>query len=371
MLASLNRGGTEMLELDVCRNAHANHLDLLFVTTGGGDLEDDFRASGAEFMRMRRVLPFDPVLVGNLRRLIRREKIGVVHAHQPVDALHLWAATRGLALKRILTLHGWCTGWKNRMALKFLLPRMDARVFVTDDMRQAWDSEHGPRARRECLTVYNGVDFNRLEIDAAQNDFRKKMGWGSDVRLAGMIANFYADQRKDPMTVCRALPSLFQRVPGAQFVFVGARAERAPRIHDECVNFCREHGISDRVHFLGKRTDVASILAALDVFVLSSRRDTFGIAAVEAMGLGVPAVLSDIGALREISGDGKSAVLFRTGDERDLAEKLTSLLLHREERLVIAASGKEWARSRFSIERHIAGLIALYDRLGAANACAS
>jgi len=52
LLDSLNRGGTEVLELDVCRNARANGLDLIFAAMGGGDLEEEFRNSDVEFIRL-------------------------------------------------------------------------------------------------------------------------------------------------------------------------------------------------------------------------------------------------------------------------------------------------------------------------------
>ncbi|HVF50334.1 MAG TPA: hypothetical protein VNA19_09625, partial [Pyrinomonadaceae bacterium] len=70
LLDSLNRGGIEMLTLDVCRNAAANDLKLTFVATGGGELEDDFRSAGVEFQRLRRRLPLDLGLVRQLRAIV-------------------------------------------------------------------------------------------------------------------------------------------------------------------------------------------------------------------------------------------------------------------------------------------------------------
>src|SRR5438552_3321719 len=100
LLDSLNRGGAEVMELDVCRNARANGLDLTFVATGGGDLESEFASSGAEFIRLKRTLPIDRRLAAQLRAIIRERRINVVHGHQPVDALHLYLATLGTPVKR-------------------------------------------------------------------------------------------------------------------------------------------------------------------------------------------------------------------------------------------------------------------------------
>jgi len=367
-LDSLNRGGAETLELDVCRNASANGLDLTFVATGGGDLEPEFRGSGVEFLRLQRRFPLDPALVWQLRRIIRQRKIQVVHSQQAVDALHLYLASRGLGTKCVLSFQGLSPGKKNEMALKFLLPRMDARIVVSEEMRNSLAREQGidtsAGAGVEFVTLYNGVDFKRLQASDGGR-LREELGLAQDTPLAGMVGNFYPGRPKDHFTVCRALPQVFECVPGAHLVFAGGRSETAPEVFDECVQFCRERGISWRVHFLGKRGDVAEVLSALDVFVLASVREGLPIAVIEAMGMGVPAVLSNIGALREISGDGKYAVLFRTSDAGDLAEKIIALLQNRAQRLRLSAEAKDWAVSRFGIARHIRNLLELYARLGA------
>ena len=266
MLDSLNRGGAETLELDVCRNAAAQGLELTFVATGGGDLEEQFRHSGVEFIRLQRRLPLDPGLVSLLRRIIREREIQVVHGHQPVEALHLYLATRGLAVKRVMTLHGTYSGRKNEMALKFLLPRMDARVVVSNDIASQLSREQGCDASREFVTVHNGMDPQRLCSAAPR--LRSELRLAEDTLLLGKVGNFYADGRKDQLTVCRALPKVFERMPAAAFVFAGGRSEAAPHLFDDCASFCRAQGISGRVHFLGKRSDIPDVLRSLDMFVL-------------------------------------------------------------------------------------------------------
>jgi glycosyltransferase involved in cell wall biosynthesis len=193
----------------------------------------------------------------------------------------------------------------------------------------------------------------RAELKLAGNDL-----------LLGMVGNFYADARKDQLTICRALPAVFRRAPHAHFAFAGGHAgDGATRIHQACVDYCREQGIADRVHFLGKRADVADVLRALDIFVFSSRKDTFGVAVVEAMLRGVPAVVSDIGALLEVTGGGQFASVFRTGDADDLARRLVELIEDRERRARLAEGARGWAAAEFGIETHIANLLKLYKSL--------
>jgi len=345
------------MELDLCRNARANDLDLTFAATGGGDLEEEFRNSGIEFISLKRRLPVDLGVVSQLRGIISQRHINVVHSHQPVEALHLYLATRGSEVKRVLTLHGVYAGTKNDLALRFVLPRMHARVLLGKDLAAWLSREQGVDVGTNFIVINNGVDPARLRSGGPT--LRTELGLGDDAMLLGMVANFYPDRRKDQLTVCKALPQLFESNAAAHFVFVG-HSSGAPHLFDECVELCRQQQISDRVHFIGKRADIPDVLRSLDLFVLSSRWEGSPISVIEAMMAGVPTVLSDIAPLKEVSNDGEFASLFRTGDENDLASKLIQLVDDGEDRARLAAAARQWALSRFGIEAHIRNLRELY-----------
>lgn len=361
ILDSLNRGGAEMLALDLCRNARSNNLDLTFVATGGGDLEADFRNSGVTFQRLERRLPVDLKLARRIGRIISEREIDVVHTHQAVDALHAYLATRGGRVKRVMTLHLCTSDAKNKVALNLLVPRMDANVAVSHELLKCLKHEGGFNTSHRFHVVHNGVDHRRLEPTSA--NLRAELGLNDGALVLGMIGNFYPDGRKDQLTICRALPRVFAEVPAACFLFIGGSFPAAPQLLEECVELCRRLGISERVHFLGKRSDIADLLSSLDVYVHSSVNESLGIAVVEAMLTGLPVVVSDIGALLEVTGEGEYALTFRTGDASELADKLIELCHDEQRRSVLAGQGKVWATSHFSIEAHIASLLKLYNQI--------
>lgn len=347
--------------LDVCRNAAANNLELTFVATGGGELEHEFRESGVEFLRLQRRLPLDLSLASQLRRIINDRNIQIVHSHQPVEALHLYLATRNRNTHRVITLHGVYPGTKNELALKFVAPRTPTKVVVSTDLLARLGSDQGVDTSKGFFVVNNGVDVSRLKPSGRK--LRDELGLSENDLLLGMVGNFQPVAQKDQLTVCKALTIFLQRLPQAHFAFIGGRSDTAPELFDDCVNYCREHNISDRVHFLGKRSDVAELLSSLNVFVLSTRREGSPISVIEAMMMGVPTVLSDISALREVSRDGECGVLFRTGDAQDLATKLIELIHEPTRRARLGAKARRWATKSFSIESHIANLSRLYNSL--------
>src|ERR1700754_1572274 len=132
MLDTLPRGGAETGALDVCRNAARFGIEITFVTTRGGAMEEDFRISGVEFIKLNRTLPVDPLLVFSLRRVIKERDIKIVQSYQPVDALHLYLAKRGMDVKNVQSFQGGMeSSWKNLQAARFLVPRMDANIAVS------------------------------------------------------------------------------------------------------------------------------------------------------------------------------------------------------------------------------------------------
>ena len=131
----------------------------------------------------------------------------------------------------------------------------------------------------------------------------------------------------------------------------------------DCRSVCIENGIADRVHFLGGRSDVPDILAALDVFIFSSLHEGLPVAVSEAMLAGVPMVVSDIEPLLEATNNGEFAEVFHVGDADELAAKLRSLLSDPSLRSDIRARARTFALDNFSIDAHMRELVRLYGSL--------
>jgi glycosyltransferase involved in cell wall biosynthesis len=360
-LDTLGRGGAEMQALDVCRNARENGFEMTFAAFGGGRLEEDFRASGVEFVRLERRFPVDFKLVSKLRKIIKEKKIRVVQAYQPVEGLHLYLAAIGLHVKKVLSFQGFVQDVKNRRTAKFLIPRMDANIVVSNGLKNWLEREDKLDTSRNFHVVYNGAD--RRRIISNNPVLRAELSLNENDLLFGMIANFYRDPRKDHLTLCRALPKVFAEIENAHCVLVGKVETGAERKFDECVRFCRESNVQNKVHFLGAREDIADVLASLDVFVLSSLHEGLPVAVSEAMLAGVPLILSDIEPLMEVSANGKYAEMFQTQNADELAEKILKLLKDEALRKDLSRSALEYAKENFSIEAHLRALKTLYDSI--------
>lgn len=369
ILDSLNRGGAETLVLDLCRNASSNGLDVIFAATGGGDLEREFEDCGVAYHRLLRRFPIDPFLIRSLRRMIIDNGITVVHTQQAVEAIHAYFATRGTGAKCVMSLQNYILDEKNRIATKWVVPRLDAVCPVSNAMQEWFRTAEGFPITERYFVLHNGVDPSRLKTirPAGSKTLREELGISPEAPLIGMVGNFYPDRRKDQLTVCRALERVFAANPNAHFVFVGSVHRGAEDYLAECKEICRRNAIDDRVHFVGRRSDIPDILGELSLFVFSSVQEGLPVAAVEALIMGVPMIVSDIPPLLEVIGadqpKGPCAEIFVTGDENDLAAKITALLIDNPRRVELGRTASSTTLRRFGIDSHIKRVIEIYESL--------
>jgi len=119
-------------------------------------------------------------------------------------------------------------------------------------------------------------------------------------------------------------------------------------------------GISDRVHFLGEIGNIPEFLKQIDVKVLPSKKEAFGVALIEAMACGLPVIASNISGPRDIIEDGKSGYLFPQGDSETLAYYIKKFQNDPELRVNMGFNARKRVEDRFSIEREVAAHETLY-----------
>ena len=111
-----------------------------------------------------------------------------------------------------------------------------------------------------------------------------------------------------------------------------------------CERLCREKGIENKVKFLGNSSEIDKILCFSDLFLLPSEKESFGLAALEAMASGVPVISSNTGGLPEVNEHGVSGYLSDVGAIDDMAANALSILSSPEELAKFKKNAKETAR---------------------------
>ena len=359
-IGGLNRGGTETLLLDTFRKQVGIPFESILIYRNEGDLSTAFRATG---VKMIRVKPGRLKLgyLHQLRKILSNERVDILHTQTLLNAFLGLFCVCFSRIRLVASFHGFRASFIGRMLTHPVMWLADASVFVSDSEREWYLRNTLFAPKRRCHVIYNGIDFSKFINKYSTPDFLYNQDTGVSNRSINlvMVGNF--TQVRSQLFLCRCLKRLLDEgVDGFQFFFVGKRSDAEPERYNDCIGFCEENGLMDKVHFVGGRGDVPAILQHVDGFVYSSQRDTFGIAVVEALAVGVPVIVNDWGVMQEITDYGKLACLYKTNDVDDCVKKMKDFLYGIALYQSQAQKNASIIRERFSIERHIENLYSLY-----------
>ena len=204
-----------------------------------------------------------------------------------------------------------------------------------------------PEYRDKYVTIYNGINLERfaeaLPIDRASFNIPEKAVIGV------MVARL--DDQKDQQTIINAAAKI-----GGLHILLAGDGKNRDTLHLLSQQLKVEH----RIHFLGYRGDIPSLLKLSDVYLHSSHHEGMSLAIVEALAAGVPVIASEVDGITEIIRHGKSGLLFREGDAQDLALKITSVLENADLRNALQMGAFQRAND-FSITTTVNRIISLYD----------
>jgi glycosyltransferase involved in cell wall biosynthesis len=185
---------------------------------------------------------------------------------------------------------------------------------------------------------------------------RAALGLAPDDLVVGCVAALRPEKRHE--LLLGAAARLVPRHPRLRVVLLGS-GEREGELRAAAAAL----GLADRVVFAGFRTDVVSLLPALDVKALASVQETYPVSVLEAMAAARPVVMTDPPGVPDIVVDGVSGFRVPVGDEAALADRLDRLLADPALRQGMGARGYERAAREFPIERTLAGYEELFRRL--------
>ncbi|WP_138734648.1 glycosyltransferase [Modestobacter excelsi] len=199
--------------------------------------------------------------------------------------------------------------------------------------------------RHKVRIIHNGVEPAHPDTGALPAT-RTDLGLGEDDLVVGIVAALRPE--KDHETFLEAAALVAAADARARFLVVGDGVRR-PALEA----LADRLGISDRVVFTGVRDDVGSLLATVDVFVLSSSSDCFPMALLEAMASGLPSVCTAVGGVPEVLEDGVSGYLVPPRDPTTLAHRVIRLLGSEEGRRSFGAAARSRVEADFTLERSV------------------
>jgi glycosyltransferase involved in cell wall biosynthesis len=324
--------------------ALAQEYDVLVAAHGDGFLGDASRAAGVRYVSLDHVRrPLHPLhdVLGliELYRLFRRERPAIVHANSSkAGILGRVAALAARVPVRLFTVHGWAFKAHRGLAARVYLwadramsPLTTTTICVADGELEAGIRAKTSRPDR-TVVIHNGVELDRPQ--------RRP---GPRPAPATLLSVGRFRPPKDFTTLVRAMAAL---EPGtARLRIAGDGPDRAS-LEREIATL----DLHETVELLGTRTDVDELLAAADVFVLSSDSEGLPMSVLEAMAAGLPVIASAVGGVPELVVDKETGALVPPRDSQALAAAIREIAGDPQLRDRLGQAGRRRAQHEFSLE---------------------
>ncbi|WP_028981205.1 N-acetyl-alpha-D-glucosaminyl L-malate synthase BshA [Sporocytophaga myxococcoides] len=269
--------------------------------------------------------PYELALASKMVDVVLHEKLDLLHVHYAIP--HASAAymakqilkTKGIVIPVVTTLHGTDITLVGKDAsyepvVTFSINESDGVTAVSADLKK--DTYKHFEVTKDIEVIPNFIDLNRFKKQKKEHFKLAICPHGE--QLLVHTSNFRAVKRVDD--VVRVFDKLRKLIP-VKLLLVGDGPERI-----KIENLCRELKTCSDIRFLGKLDAVEEVLSVADLFIMPSEKESFGLAALEAMACEVPVLSSDTGGIPELNINGKTGFMSKVGDIDDMVEKAMIIL---------------------------------------------
>ncbi len=303
--------------------------------------------------------PYELALSSKLVDTIKKHDIDVLHVHYAIP--HAYAGymakkmleEEGIFIPMVTTLHGTdITLVGNhpfyKPAVTFSINNSDIVTSVSESLKD--DTLRLFDIKKEIKVVPNFIDVSHRKTSFT--DCQRELMATPEERIVTHISNFRAVKR---ITDIIDIFYNIQKQMPAKLLMVGEGPERKPAEEK-----CKELGIKEKVIFFGNSNEIDKILCFSDLFLLPSERESFGLAALEAMVNKVPVISSDAGGIPEVNQHGVSGYLSKVGDIKSMSENAIKIL-EDDNRLEMFKQNAFKEAEKFDVNEIVPKYIALYE----------
>jgi L-malate glycosyltransferase len=269
--------------------------------------------------------PYELALASKMVSVVKYEKLDLLHVHYAIP--HASAAymakqilkTQGIEIPVITTLHGTDITLVGKdpsyePVVTFSINQSDGVTSVSEDLKRETYAHF--EVTRDIEVIPNFIDLDRFK--RLKKEHFKTAICPNGEKLLVHTSNFRKVKRVED--VIQVFFEVRKSIP-AKLLLVGDGPER-----DQMERLCRKLGTCDDTRFLGKLEAVEEVLSVADLFLMPSEKESFGLAALEAMACEVPILSSDAGGIPELNINGVTGYVCSIGDVQDMKDKALLIL---------------------------------------------
>uniref|UniRef100_D5X197 Glycosyl transferase group 1 n=1 Tax=Thiomonas intermedia (strain K12) TaxID=75379 RepID=D5X197_THIK1 len=355
MIDELPRDGAEMLLVDLMRLRIPGYRYTIVCLIKGGPLEQEFEKLGVPVVIFGRKGKLDFGLVFRVASWLKRERAAVVHTHLfTADTYGRLAARLAGVPALFSTVHNIVNPWKGsgRKLIDRLFARLSTAVVgCSEEVTQTLATRDKIPASK-LVSIPNGIDLQKFSSFSGAG-VRSEFGLPEDRPLIGIVGRLH--EQKAHGDLFRALAEL----PQVRHKQLNCLVIGTGDLQDALKQQVKALWLEDCVIFTGMRTDVPRLVAAMDVFVMSSHWEGLPIALLEAMASSKAVLCTRVGGIPDVVIDGENGLLVEPRDVPQFAKRLDDLLQDPALRARMGQRARETVIARFDVSRTAAA----YNRL--------
>jgi glycosyltransferase involved in cell wall biosynthesis len=340
----------------VCYLEPAEEMGASFREAGFSPVALDHRGGALSVRTVRRLV-----------RLIRRERIQVLHGHSSLDKHYAQIAgilCRVPVVSQLNMPYDYLSETSPKARLRAFVRKVGGWLSVKQYIaisRTVWSAhkDHVPGGRISFIPY--GIPlgrFGRVFSDAEVKRVRREIGVGDASPIIVNMGRLARQKRQD--VLIPMMSRILERWPEARLLIIGEGPERS--VLEEQV---RAAGLTDKILLLGTRSDVELLLAISDVFVFPSRSEGYGLALAEALAAGKPSVVANLPVLAELIEEGETGFLVEPTPDA-LAGAVLEILNDPERARAMAAAARRFAKERCDLDTCVRGITEVYERVAKA-----
>jgi glycosyltransferase involved in cell wall biosynthesis len=359
LITRLPIGGAERLLLGILRNLDPTQfVSVVCCIQDRGELAEEAEAMGIPVIALNLMQRggHDRLVVPALRKLMREQRIDLVHTHLYHANLYGRLAAHKEGIPAIASVHN---TYKKRKWYRHLINRWLARkTFVVtagseDVERDLLEVDRLPR--NKVVRLPNSIDLSRVETAMSVAEAKQRFGFAATDIVIGTVGR--VEEQKGHRFLLEAFAKLRQRPDGERLkLLLVGDGRLLPQLRDSASRL----GIAEVCCFPGGIARLAEVYRAIDLFALPSLWEGLSLAMLEAMASGLPMVATEVGGARDVLGDSQFGLLVPPHDAGALEATLGRLLDAPDTCTTMAMAGKAHVHANYSVTALTQQLVTLY-----------
>ncbi|MFQ3548881.1 MAG: glycosyltransferase family 4 protein [Armatimonadota bacterium] len=300
-------GGAETYLVNLCKYLSSINTDYMLFCPKDRKFISLAQDNNLDIFSWKTYGKFDPVSILKFVKLIKKQKISIIHTHLSTAAFIGSFSAKIAGVKCVSHVHGINTATSYRRADKIIAVSNAAKTHLVNQ----------GIAEDKIIVIHNGVDIRYYQPDNITSA-KEKLGLKLDIPIFGIFGRL--TKIKGQQIAIVAFNKFLKKYPNSMLIITGEGIEKS-----NLEQLAENYGIKNNILFAGYQNDIKSYMNACDIVLVPSIKEGFGLSAIEAMALEKPVIASDTGGLVEIIENEISGLFFQSGNSDSLAEAMIYL----------------------------------------------